>query len=167
MNGTVLNGLDSSEFSEILYNNTTPDKFSIYQVKITFKVAPYRCRAALYRSVWSFADRQMFWNERHMKSCVLRFFYGEITKCSVHGKKFVKPKQYVCFQLFFSVFRPRFRKLLHLLILKCFSYVELKFYHVSNDFMDFSLDYPLFPSVNFFKTTSSCYTISKVRHIQI
>ena len=73
-----------------------------------------------------------------MKSCVLRFFYGEITKCSVHDKKFVKPKQYVCFQLvFFSVFRPRFRKLLRLLILKCFSFVESKFYHVSNDFMDF------------------------------
>ena len=85
-----------------------------------------------------------------MKSCVLRFFCGEITKCSVHDKKFVKPKQYVRFQLFFSVFRPRFRKLLRLLILKCFSYVESKFYHVSNDFMDFSLDYPLFPSVNFF-----------------
>ena len=47
-----------------------------------------------------------------MKSCVLGFFYGEITKCSVHDKKFVKPKQYVCFPLFFSVFRPRFRKLL-------------------------------------------------------
>ena len=29
--------LDSSKFSEILYSNTTPDKFSIYQVKITFK----------------------------------------------------------------------------------------------------------------------------------
>ena len=71
------------------------------------------------------------------------------------------------FSTVFSVFRPRFRKLLHLLILKCFSYVELKFYHVSNDFMDFSLDYPLFPSVNFFKITSSCYTISKVRHIRI
>ena len=61
------------------------------------KVAPYSCKADLYRSVWSFADRQMFWNERHMKSCVLRFFYGEITKCSVHDEKFVKPKQYVCF----------------------------------------------------------------------
>ena len=46
-----------------------------------------------------------------MKTCVLRFFYGEITKCSVHDEKFVKPKQYVCFQLFFSVFRPRFRKI--------------------------------------------------------
>ena len=104
-----------------------------------------------------------------MKSCVLRIFYGEITKCFVHDKKFMKPKQYVilCFQLFFSVFRPRFRKLLRLLILKCFSYVESKFYHISNDFMNFSLDYPLFPSVNFFKTTSSCYTISKVRHIRI
>ena len=33
----VLNGLDSSKFSEILYSNTTPDKFSIYLVKITFK----------------------------------------------------------------------------------------------------------------------------------
>ena len=33
--------------------------------------------------------------------------------------------------------------------------------------MDFSLDYPLFPSVNFFKITSSSYTISKVRHIRI
>ena len=33
----VLNGLDSSKFSEILYSNKTPDKFSIYQVKITFK----------------------------------------------------------------------------------------------------------------------------------
>ena len=33
----VLNGLDSSKFSEILYSNTTPEKFSIYQVKITFK----------------------------------------------------------------------------------------------------------------------------------
>ena len=33
--------------------------------------------------------------------------------------------------------------------------------------MDFSLDYLLFHSVDFFKTTSSCYTISKVRHIRI
>ena len=53
------------------------------------------------------------------------------------------------------------------LVLKCFSYVESKFYHVNNDFMDFSLDFLLFPSVNFFKTTSSCYTISKVRHIRV
>ena len=43
-----------------------------------------------------------------MKSCVLRFFYGEITKCSVHDKKFVKPKQYVCFQLFFFCFPTAF-----------------------------------------------------------
>ena len=86
-------------------------------------------------------------------------------------KKFAKPEQYVCFQLVFSVFRPRFRKLLRLISSfrnpKYFSYVELKFYHVSNDFMDFSLDYPRFPSVDFFETTSSCYTISKVRHIRI
>ena len=27
---SVLNGLDSSKFFEILYSNTTPDKFSIY-----------------------------------------------------------------------------------------------------------------------------------------
>ena len=33
----VLNGLDSRTFSEILYSNTTRDKFSIYRVKITFK----------------------------------------------------------------------------------------------------------------------------------
>ena len=33
----VLNGLDSSKFSELSYSNTTLDKFSIYQVKITFK----------------------------------------------------------------------------------------------------------------------------------
>ena len=33
----VLNGLDSSKFSEIFYSYTTPDKFSLYQVKITFK----------------------------------------------------------------------------------------------------------------------------------
>ena len=102
-----------------------------------------------------------------MKCCFLKFFYGEITKCSVHDKEFVKPKQYVCFQLFFSVFRTRFRRLLRLAHSECFSYVESKFYHVSNDFMDFSLDYPLFPSVNFFKTTSSCYTVSRVRHIRI
>ena len=82
-----------------------------------------------------------------MKSCVLRFFCGEITKC--------------------SVFRPRFRKLLRLALSTMFSYVESEFYHVSNDFMDFSLDYPLIPSVDFFKTTSSCYFISKVRHIRI
>ena len=49
-----------------------------------------------------------------MKSCVLRFFYGEIIKCCVHDEKFVKPKQYVCFQLLFSVFQPRFRTLLRL-----------------------------------------------------
>ena len=29
--------LDTSKFSDILYSNTTPDKFSIYQVKITFE----------------------------------------------------------------------------------------------------------------------------------
>ena len=55
-----------------------------------------------------------------MKSCVLRFFYGEITKCSVRDKKIVKPKQYVCFQLVFSVFRPRFRKLLRLALSEMF-----------------------------------------------
>ena len=94
------------------------------------KVAPCSCRTDLYRSVWNFVDRQMFWKERIMKSCVLRFFYGEITKC--------------------SVFRPRFRKLLRLALSAMFSYVESKFYHVSNDFMDFSLNYPLIPSVDFF-----------------
>ena len=55
-----------------------------------------------------------------MKTCVLKFFYGEITKYSVHDKKFVKPKQYVCFQLVFSVFRPRFRKLLRLALSEMF-----------------------------------------------
>ena len=49
-----------------------------------------------------------------MKSCVLRFFYDEITKCSVHENKFVKPEEYVCFQLLFAVFRPRFRTFLRL-----------------------------------------------------
>ena len=71
------------------------------------------------------------------------------------------------FSTVFSVFRPHFRKLLRLAHSEMFFDVESKFYHVSNDFMDFSLNYPLFPSVNFFKTTSSCYTISKVRHIRI
>ena len=93
-----------------------------------------------------------------MKSCVLRFFCGEITKCSVHNKKFVKPKQYVCFQLVFSVFRPRFRKLLPFSSFRNVFLMSSRNHHVSNDFMDFSLDYPLFPSVDFFKTTSSCYT---------
>ena len=96
-----------------------------------------------------------------MKSCVLRFFCGGNTNCSFYDKKFVKPKQHVCFQLVFSVVRPRFRKLLRSALSEMFSYVESKFYHVSNDFMDFSLDYPLFPSVDFSKTASSCYTISK------
>ena len=44
------------------------------------KVARYSCKVDLYRSVWSFADRQMFWNERHMRSCVFRFLYGKITR---------------------------------------------------------------------------------------
>ena len=117
-------------------------------------VAPYSCGTNLYRSVWSFADRQKIWNEQHMKSCVLRFFHGEITKCSVHDKKFVKPKQYVCFQQVFSVFRPRFRKLLRLAFFSSvfrMSTSDSKFYPVSNDFMDFNLDYPLFPSVDFLK----------------
>ena len=52
-----------------------------------------------------------------MRSCVLRFFYGEIAKCSVHDNKFVKPNQYVCFQLVFAVFG----KLLRLALSKmCF-----------------------------------------------
>ena len=55
-----------------------------------------------------------------MKSCVLKFFYGKITKCSAHDKKFVKPKQYVFFQLVFSVFRLRFRKLLRLALSEMF-----------------------------------------------
>ena len=67
------------------------------------------------------------------------------------------------FSTVFSVFRPRFRKLLRLAHSEMFFDVESKFYHVSNDFMDFSLNYSLLPSVNFFKTTSSCYTISTVR----
>ena len=33
----VLNGLNSIKFLEILNSNKTPDKFSIYQVRITFK----------------------------------------------------------------------------------------------------------------------------------
>ena len=33
----VLNGLNSSKFSEIWNNNAPHDKFSIYQIKITFK----------------------------------------------------------------------------------------------------------------------------------
>ena len=37
----VSNRLDSSKFSEILYSNTTPEKSSIYQVKITFKHLRY------------------------------------------------------------------------------------------------------------------------------
>ena len=69
----------------------------------------------------------------------------------------------------FSVFRPRFRELLRLAHSEMFFVcrVEILSHQHSNDFMDFSLDYPLFPSVIFFKTTSSCYTISKVRHIRI
>ena len=104
-----------------------------------------------------------------MKICVLKFFYGEITKCTVHDNKFVKPELYVFFQLVFSVFRPRFHKLLRLALSKMFLVCRVEILSpVSNDFMDFSLNYPLFePSVDFFKTVSSCYTISKVRHIQI
>ena len=60
-------------------------------------------------------------HERHMRSCALRFFCAKITKCSVHGNKFVKPKQHVCFQLIFAVFRSCFRKLLRLALSKmCF-----------------------------------------------
>ena len=55
---------------------------NIFKGKKYTQVAPYSCRGDQYRSVWSFAERQMFWNERHMRSCVFRFFYGEITKCS-------------------------------------------------------------------------------------
>ena len=47
-NMDVLNGLDSSKFSEILYSNATPNKFSIYQVKITFKHLSFVRKAYLY-----------------------------------------------------------------------------------------------------------------------
>ena len=83
-------------------------------------------------------------------------------------KKFVKPKQYVCFQLGFFLFFDRvFVSFYVCSFWNVFRMSSRNFFHVSNDFMDFSLDYPLFPSVNFFKTTSSCYAISKVRHIRI
>ena len=41
----VLNGLDSSKFSVILYSNRTRDKCSIYQVKIAFKHLRFARRA--------------------------------------------------------------------------------------------------------------------------
>ena len=41
------------------------------------------------------------------------------------------------------------------------------FYHVSNVFIDFNLDYLEFPSVNFLKTLCSCSNRAKVKHIQI
>ena len=34
----VLNGLDSSKFSEIFNSNATLDKFPVHQIKITFKL---------------------------------------------------------------------------------------------------------------------------------
>ena len=43
----VFNGLDLSKFSEILYSNTTTYKFSIYQVKITFKHPSFARKAYL------------------------------------------------------------------------------------------------------------------------
>ena len=39
-----------------------------------------------------------------------------------------------------AVCRLRFRKVLRLSLSKCVFHVELNFYHVSNDFMDFRLD---------------------------
>ena len=43
----VLNGLNLIKFLEILNSNKTPDKFSIYQVRITFKHLSFVCKAFL------------------------------------------------------------------------------------------------------------------------
>ena len=43
----VLNGLDSSKSSKISYSNTTPDRFAICQVKITFKHLRFARKAYL------------------------------------------------------------------------------------------------------------------------
>ena len=102
-----------------------------------------------------------------MKNCFLSLFYDEIAKCSVHSNIFVKPKQYVSCLLVLCFFSPWFCKFSRLVCsVKCL-YVESIFYHVSNVFMDFNLDYLQFPSVNFLKTLCSCSNRAKVKHIQI
>ena len=102
-----------------------------------------------------------------MKNCFFRLFYDEIAKCSVHSNIFVKPKQYVSCLLVLWYFSPWFCKFSCLVCsVKCL-YVESIFYHVSNVFMDFNLDYLQFPSVNFLKTLCSCFNRAKVKHTQI
>ena len=44
----------------VLAKDTTFKFYTGLQNYATFKVAPYSCRTNLYRSVWSFVDRQMF-----------------------------------------------------------------------------------------------------------
>ena len=101
-----------------------------------------------------------------MKNCFLRLFYDEIAKCSVHSNIFVKPKQYVSCLLVLWCFSPWFCKFSRLVCsVKCL-YVESIFYHFSNVFMGFSLDYLQFPSVNFLKTLCSCSNRAKHTYIQ-
>ena len=102
-----------------------------------------------------------------MKNCFLSLFYDGIAKCSVHSNIFVKPKQYVSCVLVLWCFSPWFCKFSRLVCsVKCL-YVESIFYHVSNVFMDFNLDYLQFPLVNFLRILCSCSNRAKVKHIQI